>query len=117
VTATKDPPSEHTDRSADDHSAGQFATTAGSTQEPVDAAGSEALRLTVAHPANDVCVIRVGGELDMSTVPLLEACLRKQLATNPEHLIVDLEPVSFLSTAAAECDGGRRVVIIEAATA
>jgi anti-anti-sigma factor len=103
VTATKHPPSEHTDRAADDHSAGQFATTAGPTQESVGAAESEALRLTVAHPANGVCVIRVGGELDMCTVPLLEACLRKQLTTNPKHLIVDLESVSFLSSSGLHC--------------
>ena len=34
----------------------------------------------------------------MCTAPWFEACLFQQLDTNPDHLIVDLQPVSFLSS-------------------
>ena len=34
---------------------------------------SELLGLTVEHPAHDVCVVTVDGELDTLTTPLLEA--------------------------------------------
>jgi anti-sigma B factor antagonist len=61
------------------------------------------LGLAVQHPAVGVCVVAVDGELDMVTAPLLEACLRDQLATGPTHLIVDLQPVRFMASNGLNC--------------
>ena len=94
MTTIKDPPSGRTDPpAADDHStelsdASALASVKIIQDAALDAA-SRVLRLTVEHPMNAVCVIRVHGELDMCTAPLLEACLGEQLATHPNHLIVE----------------------------
>lgn len=62
----------------------------------VDAAG---LLTVIVQPAGDaVSVIRVIGELDMLTGPLLEDHLVSLLATRPKRLIVDLGGVSFLGS-------------------
>jgi len=108
MTTIKDPPSGHTDPpAADDHSATlSDASALASVKIIQDAAldaTSRVLRLTVEHPLNAVCVIRVHGELDMCTTPLLEACLREQLGTHPNHLIVDLQPVCFLDCSGMNC--------------
>lgn len=80
---------------ADDRTADQSGTAA-SASEPL-------LGLTVQHPAVGVCVVTVDGELDMVTAPLLEECLREQLASDPTHLIVDLQPVSFMASNGLNC--------------
>jgi anti-sigma B factor antagonist len=108
VVTAKDPPSEHAEPpAADDHSTDLTGTAAlaaaGLSKDPANNAASELLSLTVEHPANGVCVITVDGELDMFTAPLLEACLREQLCTNPRHLIVDLQPVCFLASHGLNC--------------
>ena len=107
VTA-KDPPSEHTNPSADDSStslAGTGALAAGELTEDAAFPGlSESLGLTVEHPATGVCVMTVHGELDMVTTPLLEICLREQLDdTNLAHLVVDLQAVCFLGSSGLNC--------------
>jgi len=61
------------------------------------------LKLTIEHAAAGVCVVVVDGELDILTVPLLENCLRDQLATTPQHLIIDLRPVRFLGSTGLTC--------------
>jgi anti-sigma B factor antagonist len=81
---------------ADDRAADQPGTTAASGAEPL-------LGLTVKQPAVGVCVVTVDGELDMVTAPLLEACLREQLATGPTHLILDLQPVAFMASNGLNC--------------
>jgi anti-sigma B factor antagonist len=48
-------------------------------------------------------VVAVAGELDLLTASLLEACLRKQLAAVPTHLILDLEAVRFLGASGLSC--------------
>jgi len=58
------------------------------------------LRLLVAHCAPGVSVVRVAGELDMLTAPLLDRCLETQLAGGPAHLVVDLEAVEFMGSRA-----------------
>jgi anti-sigma B factor antagonist len=88
VVTANDSPSEFTDRPVADN----FINTA-----------SDVLGLSVEHPAHDVCVVTVDGELDMVTTPLLEACLRNQLRTTPRHLIVDLQQVQFLSSSGLNC--------------
>jgi anti-sigma B factor antagonist len=54
------------------------------------------LHLSVRHPDPGVCVVRVNGDLDLLTAPLLDACLREQLSHALPHLVVDLEGVTFL---------------------
>lgn len=54
------------------------------------------LRLSVQHPAPGLCVVRVYGDLDMLTAPLLDECLHEQLGHTSRHLVVDLEGVNFL---------------------
>ena len=50
------------------------------------------------YPAVGICVVVVEGELDVLTAPLLEQRVREQLVAAPAHLILDLEPVSFLGS-------------------
>ena len=64
---------------------------------------AQPLTLSVGNPATGVCVITVEGGLDMLTTPLLDACLRQQLATNPAHLIIDLQPLRFLGSTWLNC--------------
>lgn len=46
----------------------------------------------------DIVVVRVGGEVDMLTTPLLGSCLAEQLQTDPRVLIVDMRDVGFLGS-------------------
>lgn len=99
--AQADPPA------ADDHTTDPSGTAAATDDGPADdpalCASDPLLGLTVEHPTVEVCVVAVDGELDMVTAPLLEACLRKQLATGPTHLILDLQPVRFMSSSGLNC--------------
>jgi anti-sigma B factor antagonist len=108
VTTTTDPSSRRADLLAMDH-----------RTNPVDAVvpvgggsveglachctSAELLGLRVQHPAVGVCVVAVEGEVDTLTAPLLDACLREQIAGVPTHLIVDLQPVRFLGSAGLNC--------------
>lgn len=108
VVTAKDPLNDYTDPpTVDDHSTslsgGAAWAAAGPTEEPAYDAEFESLGLAVEHPANGVCVVTVDGELDMLTAPLLEACLREQLCTHPRHLVLDLQPVRFLSSSGLNC--------------
>ena len=47
---------------------------------------------------NDVTVVRVGGEVDMLTTPMLSACLTEQLHAGPGMLVLDLRRVAFLGS-------------------
>ena len=44
--------------------------------------------------------MRIGGELDVLTIPTVRKCLNSQLAEQPSVLFLDLTGVEFLSTAA-----------------
>lgn len=108
MVTTQDPPSEHPHPPGADNDPtsqpGTAASAAGPTPEGSALnAASELLGLTVERPALGVCLVTVDGELDMFTAPLLEACLGEQLCTNPSHLIVDLQPVSFLGSSGLNC--------------
>jgi anti-sigma B factor antagonist len=50
-----------------------------------------------------ICVVVVGGALDLLTAPLLEQRVREQLAAAPAHLILDLESVGFLGCSGLSC--------------
>jgi anti-sigma B factor antagonist len=56
------------------------------------------MELSVTEPAPGVCIIEIAGELDALTSPLLEQCLREQLASAPGHLVIDLTEVTFLGS-------------------
>jgi anti-sigma B factor antagonist len=46
----------------------------------------------------DTVIVRVGGEVDMLTTPMLSACLIEQLQTDPAMLVLDLRGVGFLGS-------------------
>lgn len=79
------------------------ASTGDTTEDSRLDAGSELLGLTVERPAIGVYVVTVTGELDMLTAPVLKACLDEQLATDPSHLVLDLQQVSFLDSKGLNC--------------
>jgi anti-anti-sigma factor len=56
-------------------------------------------RCTVRFPRSDVCVVRLGGELDMATVPVAAEYLRRQTAGRPRDLVLDLAGVTLLAAA------------------
>lgn len=61
------------------------------------------LGLTVHHPTAGICVVTVDGQLDTLSAPVLDDCIRDQLAATPEHLILDLQPVRFLASDGLTC--------------
>ena len=99
--AQADPPAAHDHMTDSPYTAA--ATDDGPADDPALCRSDPLLGLTVEHPTVEVCVIMADGELDMITAPLLEACLRKQLATGPTHLILDLQPVRFMSSSGLNC--------------
>ncbi|KAA5834638.1 STAS domain-containing protein [Saccharopolyspora hirsuta] len=64
---------------------------------------SSALRLAVEWPASGVVVVRIGGEIDLATVPRLTELIRQRLtAAALRTVVLDLSEVSFASSAAVE---------------
>lgn len=62
-----------------------------------------ALRLAVEWPAPGVVVVRIGGEIDVATVPRLAELIRQRLtAAALQTVVLDLSAVSFASSAAVE---------------
>ena len=53
-------------------------------------------RLDTAGPAGDCAVLRVAGEVDVSTAPMLRERFRELAAAGTVHLIADLGQVDFL---------------------
>ena len=45
-----------------------------------------------------MCLIQLGGELDVATVPLLAGILREQTQPDPADLVLDLARVRFLAS-------------------
>lgn len=62
-----------------------------------DAVAEQVIDLDVKRDG-DVVVVRVGGEVDMLTTPLLGSCLAEQLQRDPRMLVVDLRDVGFLGS-------------------
>lgn len=75
----------------------------GSAEDPEPGTTDPLLRLSVQHPAEGIRVVTVDGELDMITAPLLNSYLEDQLVTAPAHLIVDLQPVTFMGSSGINC--------------
>lgn len=108
MVTTQDPPSELSHRASADNDPFRLPSTAApktghTAQDAPLNCGSELLELTVERPAIGVRVVTVGGELDMLTAPALAECLQQQLSTNPSHLILDLQKVSFLDSKGMNC--------------
>jgi anti-sigma B factor antagonist len=66
--------------------------------EPLHATPATPIELAVSYPVPRVCVVQVAGELDVMTAPLLDRCVRDQLATGPAQLLIDLTAVTFLGS-------------------
>lgn len=47
--------------------------------------------------AGEIIVLRVAGEVDLGTVPILQAALDEGLHQDPAHLVVDLSQMTFCS--------------------
>jgi anti-anti-sigma factor len=57
------------------------------------------LTMTASRPRAQVCLVRLAGELDTTTAPVLAHYLREQTAPAPSHLLLDLTAVRFLAAA------------------
>jgi anti-anti-sigma factor len=68
---------------------------------PRDQAAGSKLRLQV-HAAGDRHTLCVGGELDLATVPELEAALSDLVAVASE-IVIDLDGVSFMDSQGLRC--------------
>lgn len=60
--------------------------------------GSEQPELSVAYPAEGICVIKVHCELDMVTAPSLTQLLAQELAADQRAVVVDLSGCGFLGS-------------------
>jgi anti-anti-sigma factor len=58
----------------------------------------EAIATTLAHQ-NGIAVLKVGGDIDLATVPALEAAIDEALVSKPTALVIDLSDVEFLASA------------------
>ena len=54
--------------------------------------------LSATQPAEGLCVVQVGGELDMLTAPTLAEFLARALASQPQGLVIDITEVTFLGS-------------------
>jgi anti-sigma B factor antagonist len=90
---------DHTINSADS----AVAAGGGSANDLTLRMATQRLGLRVQHPAVGICVVAVAGELDLLTAPLLDACVREQLAAAPTNLILDLQAVRFLGASGLSC--------------
>lgn len=54
--------------------------------------------VTLSGPVGDVLVLRVAGEVDLTSVAVLDAALDDVLDRRPDHLVVDLTGLVFCSS-------------------
>ncbi|MGH3786750.1 MAG: STAS domain-containing protein [Pseudonocardiaceae bacterium] len=69
------------------------------TAESVIHCAEEFVCFVIEQPMPDVRVVRVSGELDLLTTPLLEIRLQQCIEKRVGHLVVDLGGVTFLGAA------------------
>lgn len=62
-----------------------------------DAAACSCTTESLPSPAGELIVLRVAGEVDLLTIPVLRAALGYHLDLRPVHLIVDLARLQFCS--------------------
>ena len=58
----------------------------------------EAIATALAYQ-NGIAVLKVGGDIDLATVPALEAAIDEALIPKPTGLVIDLSEVGFLASA------------------
>lgn len=84
--------------------------------DPGDAAAEQVIQLSADHAGEDALVVRVAGDIDTLTSPLLGSYLAGQFESNPQVLVLDLTRVQFLGSAGlaalivAREEAGRRDV-------
>jgi len=87
-----------------------------------DAVAEQVIDLDVKRDG-DIVIVRVGGEVDMLTTPLLGSCLAEQLQATPRLLVVDMRDVGFLGSSGlaalvtARDDAGERDVALRLVSA
>lgn len=74
------------------------------------------LRVGTGHDG-ETCLVRLAGELDLSTISALEAELHRLMAEDLQTVVVDLEDLEFIDSTGLQClykvarrsraDGGR----------
>lgn len=71
----------------------------GRAHGPVDSPSHTVLTIVIDQPAPGVVVVRVGGELDMSSAPDLDGVVRSLLPGSPPRgLVLDLTELTFLGS-------------------
>jgi anti-sigma B factor antagonist len=69
----------------------------GAALDPDEA--SPVINVHVSSPAKGSRVLRVVGEIDMLTAPMLDSMIEGQLQSVPDILVLDLHEVDFMSSA------------------
>src|SRR6202158_1358370 len=60
--------------------------------------GTDAINTALAYQ-NGIAVLKVGGDIDLATVPALEAAIEEALMPKPTGLVIDLSGVGVLASA------------------
>jgi anti-sigma B factor antagonist len=60
--------------------------------------GTDAINTALAYQ-NGIAVLKVAGDIDLATVPALEAAIEEALIPKPTGLVIDLSEVGFLASA------------------
>jgi hypothetical protein len=84
---------------SEDDSADYDPPVPGSRTSRSEASGTLPVRCTRSRPRSDVCVAHLAGELDIATVPVVAEYLRREAATRPAELLLDLSGVTHLAAA------------------
>ena len=58
----------------------------------------EAIATALAYQ-NGIAVLKVGGDIDLATIPAFEAAIDEALVPKPTGLVIDLSEVGFLASA------------------
>jgi anti-anti-sigma factor len=61
-------------------------------------AAEDLVTIQATHPSPDVELLRVSGELDMLTAPILADHVQRVLPTDTRRLVIDLSGVTFLGS-------------------
>lgn len=64
----------------------------------VVAPANDLLKVNVIHPADDVCVIEVVGEIDLNTAATLDSVIAEQCAVLPSLMVLELRKVRFIGS-------------------
>jgi anti-sigma B factor antagonist len=73
------------------------ATTTGENTDPAAWCSFACTTQSLPHATGEIIVLRVAGEVDRCTLPILHAALDESLDHHPTHLLVDLAWMTFCS--------------------